>query len=121
MLVAQATVEGVLLLIADALVAQYPDPIRRSIIASAEPVDGRRFVSRQPCVMRGRPPADLHHLRFAPQPRALGQKDSDEHTVPNRARIIASCIAMARRRRPVPIALAQWRRTTRPGAGIEGR
>jgi PIN domain nuclease of toxin-antitoxin system len=30
MLVAQATVEGVLLLTADALVAQYPGPIRRA-------------------------------------------------------------------------------------------
>ena len=40
-----------------------------------------RFVSKQPCVVCGRTPAEPHHLRFA-QPRALGRKVSDEYTVP---------------------------------------
>jgi ERF superfamily len=43
--------------------------------------DHRAFVSRQPCLVCGRAPADPHHLRFA-QPRALGRKVSDEFTVP---------------------------------------
>jgi hypothetical protein len=43
--------------------------------------DHRQFVSRQPCLVCGRTPADAHHLRFA-QPRALGRKVSDEFTVP---------------------------------------
>jgi ERF superfamily len=40
-----------------------------------------KFVSRQPCLVCGRHPADAHHLRFAQQ-RALGRKVSDEFTVP---------------------------------------
>src|SRR5271165_6507335 len=40
-----------------------------------------RFVARQPCLVCGRQPSDPHHLRFA-QPRGLGQKVSDEFTVP---------------------------------------
>jgi ERF superfamily protein len=40
-----------------------------------------RFVSRQPCLICGRQPCDPHHLRFA-QSRGLGQKVSDEFTVP---------------------------------------
>jgi ERF superfamily len=40
-----------------------------------------RFVSAQPCLVRGRRPSDAHHLRFA-QPRALGRRVSDEYTVP---------------------------------------
>jgi hypothetical protein len=43
--------------------------------------DYRRFVSRQPCLVCGRRPADPHHLRFA-QPRAMSRKVSDEFTVP---------------------------------------
>jgi len=43
--------------------------------------DHRKFVSRQPCLVCGRTPAEPHHLRFA-QPRALGRKVSDEFTVP---------------------------------------
>ena len=43
--------------------------------------DHRQYVSRQPCLVCGRTPADAHHLRFA-QPRALGRKVSDEFTVP---------------------------------------
>jgi ERF superfamily len=40
-----------------------------------------RFVTKQPCLICGREPSDPHHLRFA-QPRGLGQKVSDEFTVP---------------------------------------
>ncbi len=40
-----------------------------------------KFVSKQPCLICGRQPADAHHLRFA-QHRALGRKVSDEFTVP---------------------------------------
>ena len=40
-----------------------------------------RFVAIQPCLICGREPCDPHHLRFA-QPRGLGQKVSDEYTVP---------------------------------------
>ena len=40
-----------------------------------------RFMAKQPCLVCGREPCDPHHLRFA-QPRGLGQKVSDEFTVP---------------------------------------
>ncbi|QDW41821.1 DUF968 domain-containing protein [Bradyrhizobium sp. KBS0727] len=40
-----------------------------------------RFVAKQPCLVCGREPCDPHHLRFA-QARGLGQKVSDEFTVP---------------------------------------
>jgi hypothetical protein len=40
-----------------------------------------RSVARQPCLVCGRQPSNPHHLRFA-QPRGLGQKVSDEFTVP---------------------------------------
>ena len=40
-----------------------------------------RSVAKQPCLVCGREPTDPHHLRFA-QPRGLGQKVSDEFTVP---------------------------------------
>jgi hypothetical protein len=40
-----------------------------------------KFVSKQPCLICGRQPADAHHLRFA-QHRALGRKVSDEFIVP---------------------------------------
>ncbi len=40
-----------------------------------------RFVAGQPCLVCGREPCDPHHLRFA-QLRGLGQKVSDEFTVP---------------------------------------
>jgi hypothetical protein len=43
--------------------------------------DHVRFVTKQPCLICGRRPADPHHLRFAQQ-RALGRKVSDEFTVP---------------------------------------
>ena len=38
-------------------------------------------MAKQPCLVCGREPCDPHHLRFA-QPRGLGQKVSDEFTVP---------------------------------------
>lgn len=41
----------------------------------------RRFVAQQSCLICGRQPCDAHHLRFA-QSRGLGQKVSDEFTVP---------------------------------------
>jgi ERF superfamily len=40
-----------------------------------------KFVSKHPCLICGRRPADPHHLRFA-QSRALGRKVSDEFTIP---------------------------------------
>jgi hypothetical protein len=40
-----------------------------------------RVVAREPCLVCGRQPCDPHHLRFA-QPRGLGQRVSDEFTVP---------------------------------------
>jgi hypothetical protein len=78
----------------------------------------RKFVSKQPCLVCGRIPAEPHHLRFV-QPRALGRKVSDEFTVP-------VCRLHHRELHrhgdeaawwgglkidPVPIALALWRRT----------
>jgi hypothetical protein len=83
--------------------------------------DHRKFVSRQPCLVCGRTPAEPHHLRFA-QPRALGRRVSDEFTVP----LCRLHHRELHRRRdeaewwselnvdPVPIALALWRRS-RPG------
>jgi hypothetical protein len=41
----------------------------------------RKFVSQQACLVCGRTPSDPHHLTFM-QPRALGQRVSDEFTVP---------------------------------------
>jgi hypothetical protein len=43
--------------------------------------DHVKSVAEQPCLIRGRRPADAHHLRFAQSP-ALGRKVSDEFTVP---------------------------------------
>jgi ERF superfamily len=43
--------------------------------------DHVKSVSKQPCLVCGRHPADAHHLRFAQAP-ALGRKVSDEFTVP---------------------------------------
>jgi hypothetical protein len=40
-----------------------------------------KSVSKQPCLVCGRRPADVHHLRFAQSP-ALGRKVSDQFTVP---------------------------------------
>jgi ERF superfamily len=40
-----------------------------------------KSVAKRPCLVCGRRPADVHHLRFAQAP-ALGRKVSDEFTVP---------------------------------------
>jgi hypothetical protein len=53
----------------------YPEPRR---IRDRNHV---RFVTKQPCLICGRRPADPHHLRFTQQ-RTLGRKVSDEFTVP---------------------------------------
>ena len=63
-----------------------PASIDKSHLAHPEPRrvrdrDHVRFVTKQPCLICGRRPADPHHLRFA-QHRALGRKVSDEFTVP---------------------------------------
>ena len=60
--------------------------IDKSVLTLPEPKRLRdkqhlRFVAKQPCLVCGREPCDPHHLRFA-QPRGLGQKVSDEFTVP---------------------------------------
>lgn len=90
----------------------------------------RKFVSRQPCVVCGRTPADPHHLRFA-QPRALGRKVSDEFTIPL-CRLHHSELHRygdevswwtAVNVDPTPIALALWRRahaTATTGETAEG-
>ena len=54
---------------------RYPEPRR------VRDRDHVRFVTKQPCLICGRRPADPHHLRFTQQ-RALGRKVSDEFTVP---------------------------------------
>jgi hypothetical protein len=53
----------------------HPEPRR---IRDREHV---KFVAGRPCLICDRRPADPHHLRFA-QSRALGQKVSDEFTIP---------------------------------------
>ena len=60
--------------------------VDKSLLALPEPrrfrdKAHRKFVSKQPCLICGRQPADAHHLRFA-QHRALGRKASDEFIVP---------------------------------------
>jgi hypothetical protein len=87
-----------------------------------------KFVSKQPCVVCGRTPAEPHHIRFA-QPRALGRKVSDEYTVPvcrlhhrelHRYGDEASWWAGVAVD-PTPIALDLWRRSrpdTAPGSSL---
>ena len=60
--------------------------VDKSLLALPEPRRFRdkihvTFVSKQPCLICGRRPADAHHLRFAQHP-ALGRKVSDEFIVP---------------------------------------
>jgi hypothetical protein len=60
--------------------------VDKSLLALPEPRRYRdkthvKFVSKQPCLICGRRPADPHHLRFAQHP-ALGRKVSDEFIVP---------------------------------------
>ncbi|HZZ26062.1 MAG TPA: ERF family protein [Roseiarcus sp.] len=77
-----------------------------------------KFVATQPCVVCGRRPAEVHHIRFA-QPRALARKVSDEYTVPlcrlhhrelHRYGDEASWWA-AISIDPLPIALGLWKRS----------
>ena len=104
--------------------AEVPEeihPVRRSVVGKTirlRDKEHTKFVSRQPCVVCGRTPADPHHLRFA-QPRALGRKVSDEYTVPvcrthhrelHRYGDEASWWAGVNVD-PVPIALGLWQRT----------
>jgi hypothetical protein len=63
-----------------------PSVADRGALAIPKPLRQRnrehlRFVAKQPCLVCGRQPCDPHHLRFA-QPQGLGQKVSDEFTVP---------------------------------------
>jgi DNA recombination protein Rad52 len=60
--------------------------VDKSRLAIAEPKRLRdkahlQFVASHACLICGRQPCDPHHVRHA-QPRALGQKVSDEFTVP---------------------------------------
>jgi hypothetical protein len=63
-----------------------PAKIDKSLLTISEPRRHRdkahlKFVASHPCLIRGRSPADAHHLKFT-QPRAMGRKVSDEFTVP---------------------------------------
>jgi hypothetical protein len=64
-----------------------PSPsVDKSVLMHPEPRrirdrDHVRFVAQQTCLVCGRQPCDVHHLRFT-QTRALGRKASDEFTVP---------------------------------------
>jgi hypothetical protein len=67
-------------------VSSEPAGIDKALLSLSEPRRVRnkahvQFVSKQPCLICGRQPADAHHLRFS-QRRALGRKVSDEFTVP---------------------------------------
>jgi ERF superfamily len=66
--------------------ASVSNRVDKSLLALPEPRRFRdkihvKFVSKQPCLICGRQPADAHHLRFA-QHRALARKVSDEFIVP---------------------------------------
>jgi hypothetical protein len=86
-----------------------------------------KFVAAQPCVVCGRTPAEVHHIRFG-QPRALGCKVSDEYTVPvcrlhhrklHRYGDEASWWAGVNID-PRPIALDRWRRSDPPSGKLPG-
>jgi hypothetical protein len=71
---------------ADPSEVSVSDRVDKSLLALPEPRRFRdkthvKFVSKQPCLICGRRPADAHHLRFAQHP-ALGRKVSDEFIVP---------------------------------------
>ena len=60
--------------------------VDKSALALPEPRRVRdrehlRLVAQRPCLVCGRQPSDPHHLRYS-QSRAMGQKVSDEFTVP---------------------------------------
>jgi hypothetical protein len=62
------------------------ESVDKSALALPEPRRVRdrehlRLVAQKACLVCGRQPSDPHHLRFA-QSRAMGQKVSDEFTVP---------------------------------------
>src|SRR5215472_6199518 len=76
----------------DKSVLNHPEPRR------IRDRDHVRFVARQTCLVCGRKPCDVHHLRFA-QNRAFGRKVSDEFTVPHVGDIIVKCIVMVTKRR----------------------
>jgi hypothetical protein len=62
----------------------YPTAVNTFAVPKPQRLRDRehlRFLTKQPCLVCGRQPSDPHHLRFA-QPRGLGQKVSDEFTVP---------------------------------------
>ena len=66
--------------------ASVSNRVDKSLLPIPEPRRFRdkihvKFVSKQPCLICGRRPADAHHLRFAQHP-ALGRKVSDEFIVP---------------------------------------
>jgi hypothetical protein len=61
--------------------ARNPALLPSSFMPRTADRDHVRFVTKQPCLICGRKPADPHHLRFVQQ-RALGRKASDEFTVP---------------------------------------
>jgi hypothetical protein len=93
----------------------------------------RKFVLRQPCLVCGRVPSDPHHLTFT-QPRAMGNRVSDEFIVPvcrvHHRELHRSGDEIAWWRKfnidPLPVALRLWqqRRTDgeviRPEEGTTG-
>jgi hypothetical protein len=82
----------------------------------------RKFILRQPCLVCGRVPSDLHHLTFT-QPRALGRRVSDEFVVPvcrvHHRELHRSGDEAAWWRRlnidPLPVALRLWQHTRGDG------
>jgi len=108
-----------------------PASIDKSALSIPEPRRTRdkthlKFVSKQPCLVCGRQPADAHHLRFAQQP-ALGRKVSDEYTVPlcrGHHREVHRCGDEAEWWKnsgvdPVTIASALWAKTHPVRVGVQ--
>ena len=63
-----------------------PEPVDKSTLLLGAPKRIRdpehlKFINSQPCLICGRAPVHAHHLRFA-QPRSMGNKVSDEWSVP---------------------------------------
>ena len=61
-------------------------PGSRDVTVIGKPIRERdrehlKFVAAQPCLICGRTPSDLHHIKFAEQ-RAMGRKVSDRFAVP---------------------------------------
>src|SRR5271165_6541569 len=79
-------------------------------------------VLRQPCLVCGRAPSDLHHLTFT-QPRALERRLSDEFIVPvcrlHHRKLHRSGDEVAWWQRlnidPLPVALRLWQHTRADG------